>query len=98
MTTVRELVGDEAIARNYVGKPEQPEWNAELTAEEIELLADNAYLDRIEEEHKELMAYMLFRQGSSIYPPEKLADRAKVPLTHVFVFYGRRGNARTGTY
>lgn len=95
---LRDFVGAEKIAANYVGQPSQPEWDQELTDEDLQRLGDAAYLDRIQDEHRELSAFMTARYGSSIYAPEKLAQRMKIPLLHVFGFYGLRGNKRQGTY
>lgn len=95
---LRDFVGAEKISANFVGVPNQPEWDAELSDEDVRLLSDDAYLTRIQDEHRELSAFMTARYGSSIYPPEKLAQRAKIPMLHVYGFYGLRGNKRQGTY
>lgn len=96
--TLREFVGIDKIAANFVGQPTQAEWNQELTADDIAKLSDSTYLERIHEEHREMQAFMTARYGSSIYPPEKLAAKLGVPLLHVFGVYGIRGNKRLGTY
>ena len=96
--TLREFVGPVKIAENFVGLPQQPEWDLPLTPEDISKLSDAAYLARINDEHRELMAYMTARHGSSKYPPEKLAEKLKIPVLHVYGFYGLVGNKRLGTY
>jgi hypothetical protein len=95
---LREFVGAERIAANFVGQPTQPEWDMTLSEEDVSKLGDPAYLEKIQDEHRELSAFMTARYGSSIYPPDKLATRMKIPLLHVFGFYGLRGNKRLGTY
>ena len=102
--TVREFVGEANILQNFVGEPDAPEWDLELSEEEMKQLGEDAYLDLIEEGHRELVAFKTARQGSSIYAPDELPPymekllKVTVPLSHVFAFYGIRGNARTGTY
>lgn len=101
---LRDFVGEEKIAANFVGEATQPEWDIELDDSECNLLRDESYLDKIEEGHRELKAYRTSRFGSSVYAPEDLPPFMKkflktiIPLTHVFAFYGLRGNSRDGTY
>ncbi len=102
--TVREFVGEENIARNFVGDAIAAEWDSPLNESEQELLRDDTYLDALAEGHAELKAYRTSRYGSSVYAPEDLPPfmekfmKKTVPLTHVLAFYALRGNSRDGTY
>ena len=102
--TVREFVGAEDIAKNFVGETDSPEWDHPLDEAEQEMLRSESYLDDIAEGHRELKAYRTSRYGSSIYAPEDLPPFMKrfmkksIPLTHVLAFYALRGNGRDGTY
>ena len=95
---LRDFVGEEQIALNFKGREGLPIWDEELSEEDLVKLRDQAYMDRIEEEHRELQAWFTSRYGNSKYRPQDLAKEAGIPETHAYAWLALRGRKGQGLY
>ncbi|HYC79230.1 MAG TPA: hypothetical protein VEI02_16545 [Planctomycetota bacterium] len=95
---LRELVTEENIRNHLQGREHLPIWDVELSADDETKLRDDAYLEKLYEEHREMQAYVLARYGNAKYEPAALAKRIKVPESHVWALWALRGSRGTGLY
>ena len=95
---LREFVTEEQIKLNFNAREDLPVWDEELSAEDQELLSDEAYMGKIAEEHEELQAWFTSRYGSSKYRPSDLAKAAKISELHAYAWLALRGREGKGLY
>ena len=95
---LRELVTDENILLNVKGREHLPIWDAELSEDDLKKLGDQAYLDKLGEEHREFQAYNLARYANAKYEPKALAKRLDIPEAHVWAYWALYGSRGTGLY
>lgn len=95
---LREFVTDAKIAENFKGREDLEVWDTELADDEVTQLQDDVYMSKIQTEHVELQAFMTARYGNSLYRPDQLADRLKIPEHHVYAFLALNGRTGKGLY
>jgi hypothetical protein len=95
---LRDLVTDEKIRANLKGREHLPVWDAELSEDDVAKLRDQAYLDKLGEEHREFQAYQLAKYANAKYEPKALAKRLNVPESHVWAYWALYGSRGTGLY
>jgi hypothetical protein len=95
---LRDFVTQENIVLNVKGREHLAVWDTELTDDDVAKLSDQAYLDKLEEEHREIQAYHLAKYANAKYAPKDLAKRINVPEHHVWAFWALHGSRGTGLY
>lgn len=95
---LRDFVTAENIIQNLKGREHLPVWDTELTDDDVAKLSDEAYMNKLGEEHREFQAYQLARFANAKYAPKDLAKKLKIPEHHVWAYWALHGSRGTGLY